>query len=126
MQVFFIQVLEFVGPGNCKSFTLKTGSLHAQVLFNTDFTVVPKVGQLLSTVLFENREPLNLGGVEEMLRRFVKGRVRNVIWQLFVIHFDPFATSLCSLRLCCFVIWLWKACSFRHSLQFISTIPTIF
>jgi hypothetical protein len=57
---FSIQVLEFVGSGNCKRFTLNTGLPHAQVLFKTDFTVVPKVGQVLSTVLFENREPLNL------------------------------------------------------------------
>jgi hypothetical protein len=56
----FIEVLEFVGPGNCKSFTLKAGLLHAQVLFKTDFTVVPKVGQILRTLLFVNREPLNL------------------------------------------------------------------
>ena len=57
---FSIHVLEFVVPGNCKSFTLKTGLLHAQVPFKTDFTVVPKVGQILRTLLFVNREPLNL------------------------------------------------------------------
>jgi len=42
----FIQVLEFVDPENCKSFTPKTGLLHAQALFKKDFTVVPKVGHI--------------------------------------------------------------------------------
>jgi hypothetical protein len=50
----FLEVLEFVGSENCESSTLKTGLLHAQVLFKTDFTVVPNVGQVLRTLLFVN------------------------------------------------------------------------